>query len=430
MPKKKTHEEFLKEVYDLAGSEYEVIGTYVDATKKVEIKHNLCGNIYKVLPNSFLSGTRCPKCFGANKKDTNQFKQEVYNLVGDEYTILSEYISAHIKINIKHEKCGYLYMVEPSKFLTGRRCPYCAGKVTKTTNEFKKQLFNIYGNEYEVLSDYINTITKVEVKHNICGYIYKVLPSGILNGNKCPNCSRNKKKNTEEFKMEISNLVKDEYELLSQYTNAITKVTIKHNKCNNIYHVTPSNFLTGYRCPKCASEEVARKQTKTHDDFISEVYNLVGNDYTILGKYDVAKKNIQIIHNKCGHIFKMSPSNFLRGQRCPRCNESKGETLIREYLKYNNINFESQYKIAECKKIRPLPFDFAIFNNNNLQFLIEYDGELHYKEKGIGNDLKQQQQHDEIKNTYCRENNIPLLRIPYWEKNNLKQILDDYFQNL
>ncbi|MCB2320474.1 hypothetical protein LGK98_06505 [Clostridium tagluense] len=54
---------------------------------------------------------------------------------------------------------------------------------------------------------------------------------------------------------------------------------------------------------------------------------------------------------------------------------------------------------------------------------IEYDGEMHYKETTLGNKLKQQQLHDKIKNNYCKDNNINLIRIPYWEKNNIEQIL-------
>ncbi|MCB2315620.1 hypothetical protein [Clostridium tagluense] len=48
---------------------------------------------------------------------------------------------------------------------------------------------------------------------------------------------------------------------------------------------------------------------------------------------------------------------------------------------------------------------------------------MHYKETTLGNKLKQQQLHDKIKNNYCKDNNINLIRIPYWEKNNIEQIL-------
>jgi len=46
------------------------------------------------------------------------------------------------------------------------------------------------------------------------------------------------------------------------------------------------------------------------------------------------------------------------------------------------------------------------------------------------NNFLKTQKHDNIKNNYCISNNIPLLRIPYWEKDNIKDILDNYLLEL
>jgi hypothetical protein len=62
MPKRKTHEEFVTEVLALTGDEYTVIGTYELSSIKLDMKHNICGNVYPVRPNEFLKGSRCPKC--------------------------------------------------------------------------------------------------------------------------------------------------------------------------------------------------------------------------------------------------------------------------------------------------------------------------------------------------------------------------------
>jgi hypothetical protein len=39
--------------------------------------------------------------------------------------------------------------------------------------------------------------------------------------------------------------------------------------------------------------------------------------------------------------------------------------------------------------------------------------------------LKQNKIRDEIKNTYCKDNNIHLVRIPYWDFNNIENILKE-----
>jgi len=48
--KRKTHEEFIQEVYDLVGNEYTVLGKYINATTKILIRHNTCGHEYVVTP--------------------------------------------------------------------------------------------------------------------------------------------------------------------------------------------------------------------------------------------------------------------------------------------------------------------------------------------------------------------------------------------
>lgn len=102
---------------------------------------------------------------------------------------------------------------------------------------------------------------------------------------------------------------------------------------------------------------------------------------------------------------------------CGCYSKSAGELKIEQILDNNNIIYQEQYNIPELSQF--MKFDFAIFdNNNNLIKLIEYDGEQHFKsiDKWGGEEkLRIQQERDQRKNNYCKEHNIPLLRIPYWD---------------
>lgn len=102
---------------------------------------------------------------------------------------------------------------------------------------------------------------------------------------------------------------------------------------------------------------------------------------------------------------------------CGCYQRSSGELKIRKILEDNNIVFEEQYTIPELSKY--MKFDFAIFDNEeNLLQLIEYNGEQHYNpiEKWGGEEkLIIQQERDTRKEKYCKDNNIPLLIIPYWD---------------
>lgn len=112
---------------------------------------------------------------------------------------------------------------------------------------------------------------------------------------------------------------------------------------------------------------------------------------------------------------------------CPECNKSKGEKVIKEFFDINNIIYSPQYKTNGCRNKRMLPFDFAIFENydkTKLKMLIEYDGILHYEDKfNNPKQFKINKRNDNIKNTYCQNNNIKLLRIPYWDFDNIEKIL-------
>lgn len=113
MSKRKTQEEFEKEVYELYNDEFEVEGIYINNLNKIKIKHNICGNSINVRPDHFLRmETGCKTCIQQEQiklkmKTTNEFKIEVENLVGDDYTILSNYNGSQKKIKIRHNICGY-----------------------------------------------------------------------------------------------------------------------------------------------------------------------------------------------------------------------------------------------------------------------------------------------------------------------------------
>lgn len=253
MPKRKTDEQFKKEVFDLVGEEYTFLDTYINAMTKLRVKHNKCSNIYKVTPSAFLRGNRCPSCFGTPKKTDAQFKKEVHDLVGDEYTFLDSYVNTTTKLRVRHNKCGNTFKVMPSNFIRGSRCPYCSGKMKKTDFKFKQEVKNLVGNEYTFLDTYVNNKTKLRVKHNSCGHTYKVKPNVFLRGYRCPYCSINAQKTDNQFKQEVYDLVGDEYKFLDTYRDAHIKMRIKHNKCGNIYEVAPHHFLEGHRCPYCNS---------------------------------------------------------------------------------------------------------------------------------------------------------------------------------
>lgn len=135
----------------------------------------------------------------------------------------------------------------------------------------------------------------------------------------------------------------------------------------------------------------------------------------------------------CGNIINV-PTNSLKTGNTSSCgciNYSIGEKNIEKILKENNIDFKSQYS---CKELQLKRFDFAILNEDNqIIRLIEFDGSQHYNDiSGIWNSaetLEDIQKRDNEKNIWAKEHNIPLVRIPYWERDNitLEMIMEDQY---
>ena len=210
------------------------------------------------------------------------------------------------------------------------------------------------------------------------------------------------------------------YIFLEEYVKSTVKIKVKHIPCGTISYKTP-NKIRRWGCKVCLDMSLR----KTNKAFVKEIFDLVGDEYVFLDKYTRAKDKIRIKHNICGYEYKIAPDTFLSVKtRCPNCNESKGEKRINDFLIESNIEFEKQYRIEKCRNIKPLPFDFRTIKKD---ILIEYDGIQHYISKpyyGGEEGLKQRQMLDQIKNQYCETNNIKLIRIPYWDYDNIETILE------
>lgn len=135
----------------------------------------------------------------------------------------------------------------------------------------------------------------------------------------------------------------------------------------------------------------------------------------------------------CGNLIKLSLSSLTSGNTtsCGCINYSIGEKNIETLLKQNKICFKSQYTNQELKLKK---YDFAILDNNSLPIrFIEFDGKQHYSNIsgiwGSAESLTDIQQRDQVKNEYALSHNIPLVRIPYWERDNitLDMILGDQY---
>jgi predicted transport protein len=179
-------------------------------------------------------------------------------------------------------------------------------------------------------------------------------------------------------------------------------------------------------CHTCAS----LIQSSNNEDFIlkSKIIHSDKYDYGFV-EYVNSRIKVKIKCNKCQTIFLQRPTDHLNRQGCPICNESKGETRVTKYLKKKNIAFKPQQEFKDLKYKNCLKFDFYL---TELNILAEYDGVGHYKAtfgstpEERQKNLEDCQHRDKIKTEWALRNNIPLLRIPYWDYDNIEELIEKF----
>ena len=367
---------------------------------------------------------------------TKEFQEKLNDRFPNEYKIIGEYITQHDKIEVLHLKCNITSFVTPKTLYSKRHsCKECSFKARKKTHEvFLKEVKDLVGNEYTVKSKYVSSSEKILMSHETCKQEYLVTPSKFLTGRRCPNCFGHTKRTSEDWRTELKALTNNKYDIMEDYTNNRTPMMHIHHTCNTQWKCSPSNIMKGHRCPKCANERISNTLAKDSIDFKNEFETIANGEYELLSTYVRSAFKITVRHLKCNHIYETLPGNFITaGNRCPMCKvTSKGEERIRTWLQGNNINFEREKTFEDLvgKYGTKLRFDFeVVINNKNV--LIEYDGRQHFKpdksKKSWNNyeNFKKTKARDVIKNKYCTDNGIELIRIPYYEYNNLEKILED-----
>lgn len=218
--------------------------------------------------------------------------------------------------------------------------------------------------------------------------------------------------------------IREDIVFLSEYVKSTETITVKFSKCGHITEMLPGNIVKRYGCKHCAGKQ------KISQEKFEKMFKKVDlySEYTLISEYKGMEEKIKVSHN-CGYEYNVTALKFIHSEkRCPKCNDSKGEKHIFHFLKNKDIEFERQYKFDDCRLKNKLPFDFAVFEDEQLLYLIEYQGEQHYRPRdffGGKEGFEYQKLRDKIKKEYCLNNNIPLIEIPYWVKSPSKRLIQE-----
>lgn len=296
------------------------------------------------------------------------------------------------------------------------------------TSVFIERSKLIYGDKYDHSKvNYINNRNKVII---ICPEHgeYLTRPSQFLQGHGCNKCSHTIYVNKDDFVVKAVSVHGNKYDYSDTcYINYNKPVKIFCG-IHGIFEQKPSIHLLGHGCPACGLESIKLKKThsgikpnlKYNKDNIFDIFKNVHNNkyiYNIESFINMSEK-LEIFCPEHGSFYQTG-FNHKNGHGCSLCKTSMGEKIINKFLLDNNIFFINQYRFDDCRNILPLPFDFYLPDKN---ICIEYDGKQHFDKNSMYYS-KTLVDNDNIKNLYCKKNNIKLIRVPYWDFNNIHYIL-------
>ena len=415
---KKLTYEFVKEQFELAGCI--LLSTEYIGTNQLLDYICVCHAKAKIRYNSFKKGNRCRKCGTKRTHDKQRF---TYEFVKQEFEkegcilLSTEYIKSGDRLDYMCS-CGNQAKISFSDFKREHRCKKCGqkkiGLKLQHSFEFVKSEFEKVG--YILLStEYTNSSQKLDY---ICsqGHQSQITFNDLKGGHGCMKCG-GKEKLTYEY---VYNYFKEQgCELLeTEYIGAMTPMRYICN-CKNESEIRFSSFKRGNRCLICGNKRSSKKRRSKIED-IKKIFE-EANCILLSTEYNSIKQKLEY-KCSCGSISATRLNDFKNGHRCG-CEKSLGEVKVTNFLKEHNLKFEIEKKFEDCKNIKSLPFDFYLPEKN---ILIEYDGQQHYNSRklfGGKTALEALQKRDAIKTAYCLDKNIKLIRIPYWDFDNIESIL-------
>ena len=412
----KTHEQFINECKEIWGDKYDYsLVEYIGSLKPIKIIYN--GVIFEQIASSHINGLK-PEL----NMNRDWFIKRSKDKWGDKYDYsLVEYTNCKAKVKIIYKKTGEIYEQTPEGHL--KNAPENIHlSIRRTTEKFIEESIKIHKDKYDYsLVNYITNSTKVNIickKHGI----FSQVPQSHLIGNGCKKCGfenssreHKPKYTTAEFINEAKIIWGDKYDYsLTNFIDSRKTIKIKFN--NEIYEQLPCNHLN--YAPEL-------RNTKSQDEFINEskkIHNYKYNYDDVI--YSNISTQVTISCPKHGK-FKQKPCIHLKGSGCKKCSESFGEKAISNFLDIKNISYIREHKFDDCRYIQLLKFDFYI---PSFRTCIEFDGIQHFTPIEYFGGIKAYESlviRDKIKEQYCEDNYINLIRIKYDKIDNIEEILKE-----
>lgn len=230
-------------IHSVTNGEYELVSHFESATQPIEIRHKKCGRTMKILFRSFVYEHN--RCLCESRLPFEEAKKEIES--SGEFELL-EFNGTDGKALIKHNTCGRSFEIQYRKFRNRPWCRMCFPSDFSKEN-FAEVIKNLTGDEYTLLSDYIDTWTPVKLKHNRCGKVVEIAPALFTTGTRCK-CTGLIK--TEDFISMVDQLSSGEYSIVKTINRNLFE--IKNNTTGETKRMAKPKILQELKRPTPSPE--------------------------------------------------------------------------------------------------------------------------------------------------------------------------------
>ena len=303
-----------------------------------------------------------------------------------------------------------------------------------TDEEYKRRIYDLYGDDISVLEPYVNQRTKILHRCNIHNFEWMGRTRQMAEGhNGCIYCSSEKRskgltQNIEKVKEKLKRVCGDEFTLNddNEYLGHNEKMYFTHHLSNGTSHTVYSkpDRIYNHKCPVCSGLQVC---VGFNDIWTTnpDLGNLLANPDDGFKYMQNSNKHTDFKCPVCGYICKDKSINQVNRDmdvRCPICKDGisyPNKFIFNSLLQIKDkLDFlDREYRPKWCKfelkeKMRTGVYDIYL-GINNKEYIIEMDGgfheKLHSKEKYYT--LEDIKYIDSMKDKLAIEHNIEMIRI-------------------
>ena len=269
-----------------------------------------CNQYYYTTEYAIQTGWGCVNC--DSKLSEHELLQRLIDVGGkSEYQIIGSFKSTSDKILLHHNVCDHDFNVVVTDFLFKYKRCSCMHKLPTHEIESFMQLHP----EFELI-EFKGTAYPVTLYHKVCQNKFQLTRYKMfVETPKCRCCEVKHHVNQEIFNKEVRDLVGDEYTVLSSVKNRNAHVDMLHNTCGHVSNIRISEFLQGTRCSYCGLKVYRKTLIQLLQQYAGDRYQFLKSESVYWYLYDnVEKKEIKIMSKHIlQEILRPTPSEILCG---------------------------------------------------------------------------------------------------------------------